>query len=262
MEIPLRQGRFFEDRDKPDGQPVVLIDEKFAQRFWPNASAIGKHVWFDVKKPMEIVGVVGSVKQYGLDIDGKIVVYLPHQQNPSGRMFMVARTTSDPSAMAAAMAREIHAVDRDVPIYEVRTMPERLSDSLARQRFSTTMLTAFALFALVLAMLGVYGVMSYLVTQGTHDIGVRIALGAQGGNIVGLVVRRGMQLAAMGIGAGLLGALALTRVMSSMLFGIPARDPLTFSAVSLILLLIALLATYIPARRATQVDPMVALREE
>ncbi len=143
MEIPLRQGRFFEDRDKPDGPPVVLIDEKFAQRFWPNVSAIGKHVWFDAKKPMEIVGVVGSVKQYGLDIDGKIVVYLAHQQNPASRMYMVARTSSDPSAMAAAMAREIHAVDRDVPIYEVRTMPERLGDSLARQRFSTTMLTAF-----------------------------------------------------------------------------------------------------------------------
>ncbi len=262
MEIPLRQGRFFEDRDKPDGPPVVLIDEKFAQRFWPNVSAIGKHVWFDAKKPMEIVGVVGSVKQYGLDIDGKIVVYLAHQQNPSGRMYVVARTSSDPSAMAAAMGREVHAVDRDVPIYEVRTMPERLGDSLARQRFSTTMLTAFALFALVLAMVGVYGVMSYLVTQGTHDIGVRIALGAQRGNIVGLVVRRGMQLAVIGIGGGLVGAVALTRVMSSMLFGTPARDPLTFTSVSVILLLIALLATYVPARRATGVDPMVALREE
>jgi predicted permease len=262
MEIPLRQGRFFEDRDKPDSPPVVLIDEKFAQRFWAHDSAIGKHVWFDPKKPMEIVGVVGSVKQYGLDIDGKIVMYMAHAQSPASRMYMVARTSSDPAAMAAAMAREVHAVDRDVPIYEVRSMPERLSDSLARQRFSTTMLTAFALFALVLAMVGVYGVMSYLVTQGTHDVGVRIALGAQRGNIVGLVVRRGMQLAGIGICAGVLGAVSLTRVMSSLLFGTTATDPLTFSSVTLILLLIALLATYIPARRATRVDPMVALREE
>jgi predicted permease len=262
MEIPLRQGRFFEDRDTPDSPPVVLIDEKFAQRFWPHESAIDKHVWFDVKKPMTIVGVVGTVKQYGLDVDGKIVVYLPHAQNAAGRMYMVARTSSDPSSMAGAMAREIHAVDRDVPIYQVRSMQERLGDSLARQRFSTTMLGAFALFALVLAMVGVYGVMSYLVTQGTHDIGVRIALGAQRGNILGMVVGRGMQLAVIGVGAGLLGAVALTRLMSSLLFGTTATDPVTFSAVSVILLAIALLATYIPARRATRVDPMVALREE
>ena len=262
MEIPLRQGRFFEDRDTPDSPLVALIDEKFAQRFWPHESAINKHLWFDVKKPMTIVGVVGTVKQYGLDIDGKIVVYLPHAQNAAGRMYMVARTSSDPSSMAGAMAREIHAVDRDVSIYQVRSMEERLSDSLARQRFSTTMLGAFALFALVLAIVGVYGVMSYLVTQGTHDFGVRIALGAQRSNILRMVVGRGMQLAAIGVGAGLLGAVALTRVMSSLLFGTTATDPVTFSAVSVVLLAIALLATYIPARRATRVDPMVALREE
>jgi predicted permease len=262
MEIPLRQGRFFDDHDTPDSTSVVLIDEKLAQRFWARETAIGKHVWFDPKKPMTIVGVVGTVKQYGLDVDGKIVVDFPHVQGPTGRMYVVARTSSAPSLMAAAMAGEIHAVDRDVPIYQVRSMQDRLSDSLARQRFSTTMLAAFALFAFLLAMVGVYGVMSYLVTQGRHDIGVRIALGAPRGNIVRLVVRRGVELAAMGIGGGLLGAVAPTRAMSSLLFGTAATDPITFSATPVILLVIALLATYVPARRATQVDPMVTLREE
>src|SRR5262249_38893197 len=154
------------------------------------------------------------------------------------------------------------AVDRDIPIYQVRTMRDRISDSMARQRFSTTMLTAFALFALVLAIVGTYGVMSFLVTQGTHDIGIRIALGAQMSNIVWLVVGRGMELAVIGVAVGLLGALALTRLMSSMLFGTTATDPMTFSAVPVILLAIALIAAYLPAKRATRVDPMVALREE
>ena len=262
MEIPLRQGRFFNDRDKPDSPLAALIDEKFAQRFWPRETAVGKRLWFDVKKPIMIVGVVGAVKQYGLDIDGKIVVYFPHSQVPANRMYLVARSSSDPAALAGAITREVHAVDRNVPVYHVRTMPDRLYDSLARQRFSTTMLATFAVFALVLALVGIYGVMSYLVTQGTHDLGVRIALGAQHGNIVRLVVGRGLELTGMGIAAGLLGAAALTRVMSSLMFGTSATDALTFASVSVILLATALLATYIPARRATRVDPLVALREE
>ena len=262
MQIPLRKGRFFEDRDKTDSPLVVVIDEKFAQRFWPRESAIGKHVWFDPKKPMEIVGVVGTVKQYGLDVDGKIVVYFPYSQSPAGRMYVVARTASDPAAMTAAITREIHAVDRDIPVYQVRTMPERLHDSLARQRFATTMLTAFAVFALVLAIVGVYGVISYLVAQGTHDIGVRMALGATRGDIVRLVIRRGAELAAIGIVAGLLGAAAMTRLMSSLLFGTAASDPATFSTVAAILLVVTLIATSVPALRATRVDPLVALRDE
>jgi predicted permease len=262
LQIPLRKGRFFDDRDKAESPLVVVIDEKFAQRFWPRESAIGKHLWFDPKKPMEIVGVVGTVKQYGLDIDGKIVVYFPYAQQPAGRMYVVARTSSDPSAMAAAITREIHAVDRDIPVYQVRTMPERLHDSLARQRFATTMLTAFALFALVLAIVGVYGVISYLVAQGTHDIGVRMALGASRGDIVRLVIRRGAELAAVGIGAGLFGAAVVMRFMSSLLFGTAATDPATFSTVAVTLLAVTLTATSVPALRATRVDPVVALREE
>jgi predicted permease len=262
MSIPLVQGRFFSDHDTGDAQRVAIIDEKFARRFWPHDDPVGKHLWFDPKKPITIAGVVGVVKQYGLDNEGKIAVYFPHQQMASSGMFLVARASSDPAALGGAITREIHGVDPGAVVYDVRTMQDRLYDSLARQRFATTMLGAFAAFALLLAAIGVYGVMSYLVSQGTHDIGVRVALGARPGNILGLVVRQGMELAAIGIAGGLIGALALTRVMASLLFGVTATDALTFSTVAVILALVAFAATVIPARRALGVDPMVALREE
>ena len=260
MEVPLLKGRFFSDADTtPKAQSVAIVDEKFAHRFWPNEDPIGKHVWFDPKEPMTIVGVVGVVKQYGLDIDGRIVVYLP---SASLLRYQVARTPLDPSAVADEIVRAIHEVDPTVPIYDIRTMPDRMKDSLARQRFSTVMLGAFAVFALILAAVGVYGVMSYLVTQGTHDIGVRMALGAQRSTIVGMVVRHGFELTAAGIVLGLIGAAALTRVMASLLFGVSARDVATFTVVPLILGAIALLASCLPALRATRVDPVVALRDE
>ena len=263
MDIPLVKGRFFSEHDTSDSQQVVIIDEKFAQRFWPHDNPIGKHLWFDdPKKPLTISGVVGVVKQYGLDTEGKIALYLPDQQEEYSHLYLVARTSSDPEALTAAIVREIHAVDPSAVIYDIRTMQGRVHDSLARQRFSTLMLGAFAGFALLLAAVGVYGVMSWLVSQSTHDIGVRIALGAQRSNILGLVVRQGMELAAIGLAAGLIGALALTRAMASLLFGVTANDPLTFSAVALILGIVAFAATVIPARQAIGVDPMVALREE
>jgi predicted permease len=262
LDIPLLKGRFFSAHDTSDSQRVVIIDEKFAQRFWPHDNPIGKHLWFDPKKPMLIAGVVGVVKQYGLDNEGKMAVYFPHSQLASNSMYLVVRTSSDAAGLASAIVREIHAVDSEVVVYDIRTMQDRLHDSLARQRFSTTMLGAFAAFALLLATVGVYGVMSYLVSQSTHDMGVRIALGAQPGNIVGLVVGHGMRLAAIGIGAGLIGAMALTRVMASLLFGVTATDAVTFAAVTLILGTAAFAATVIPALRASSVDPMVALREE
>ena len=262
MQIPLLKGRYFDDHDTPDGQQVAIIDEQFAQRFWPRDNPIGKHLWFDPKKPMTIAGVVGNVKQYGLDSGSKIVVYFPHQQQPGNGMYLVARTSSNPADLANAIVREIHAVDAGAPVYDIRTMEDRLYDSLARQRFATAMLGAFAAFALLLAAVGVYGVISYLVTQSTHDIGVRVALGAQPGHILGLVVRQGMALAAVGIVAGLIGSVALTRLMSSLLFGVSATDALTFGAVAAILAAVVCAATVIPARRATGVDPMVALREE
>jgi putative ABC transport system permease protein len=262
MEIPLLKGRFFSEHDNSDRQHVAIIDAKFAQRFWPQDNPIGKHLWFDPKKPMTITGVVGSVKQYGLDSDGKIAVYFPYSQQPVGGMYLVARTSSDPAGLAGAIVREIHSVDSNVAVYEMRTMQDRLYDSLARQRFATTMLGAFAAFALLLAAVGVYGVMSYLVSQSTHDIGVRIALGAKQVNILGLVIRQGMELTAIGVAVGLIGALALTRAMASLLFGVTATDAVTFSSVALILVTAAFAATVIPARRATSVDPMMALREE
>ncbi len=262
MEIPLLKGRYFSEHDTADMPKVVVIEEKFAQRFWPRGDAIGKHLWFDPKKPFTIVGVVGVVKQYGLETDGKIATYFAHQQQPEHGMFLAVRTSSDPAALSGAVVREIHAVDPDVAVYGIRTMQARLYDSLARQRFASTLLGAFAAFALLLAAVGIYGVMSYLVTQSTHDIGLRVALGARPGNILGLVVRQGMELAAIGILAGLAGAAALTRVMASLLFGVSATDAVTFGAVAVLLAAVSLAATVIPARRATRVDPMVALREE
>ena len=262
MEIPLRKGRFFTEDDTADKPRVVIIDEKFAQRFWPDSDPIGKHVWFNPKKPITIVGVVGVVKQYGLDADEKIAAYFAQEQAADPRMFLAVRTSSEPEALTSAVVGEIHAVDPDAVVYGIKTMQERLYDSLARQRFSSTMLGAFAMFALLLAAIGLYGVMSHLVTQGTHDIGVLVALGARPGNIIGLVVRQGMQLTGIGIVLGLAGAAALTRVMTSLLFGVSSTDALTFLIVPAILAAVAFAATVIPAWRATRADPMVALREE
>jgi predicted permease len=262
MEIPLRKGRFFTEDDTADKPQVVIIDEKFAQRFWPDSDAIGKHLWFNPKKLITVVGVVGVVKQYGLETDGKIATYFPYQQQVDQKMFLAVRTSSDEAGLASAVVSEIHAVDPDVVVYGIRTMQDRLHDSLARQRFSSTMLGAFAVFALLLAAIGLYGVMSHLVTQSTRDIGVLVALGARPENIIRLVVRQGMELAGIGIVVGLVGAVALTRVMASLLFGVSATDAATFAAVPALLAAVALAATAIPAWRATRVDPMVALREE
>jgi predicted permease len=262
MEIPLRAGRFFSEHDTPDLPPVAIIDEKFAKRFWPNGDAVGKHLWFEVKRPITIVGVVGAVKQYGLETDGKIVMYLAREHRAPNGMYLVARASSDTAGLPAAIASEIHSIEPTVAVYETRTMQDRWYDSLARQRFSSTMLAAFAGFAMLLAAVGLYGVMSYLVTQNTHDIGVLMALGARPGDILGLVLRQGMELAVIGIVAGLAGAFALTRVMASLLFGVSTMDAATFSAVPVLLAAVAFAATAIPAWRTTRVDPVVALREE
>ncbi|MFZ0593714.1 MAG: ABC transporter permease [Bryobacteraceae bacterium] len=262
MEIPLVKGRFFSEHDSSDAQQVAIIDEKFARRFWPHDNPVGKHIWFNPKKPFTIVGVVKAVKQYGLDNEGKIAAYFSDRQQVSNDMFLVARTSSDAVGLANAIVREIHAVDSEVAVTRIRTMQEWLYDSMARRRFAATMLGAFAAFALLLAAVGVYGVLSYLVSQNRQDLGIRIAVGAQPGNIVGLVVRQGMGLAGFGIVAGLIGAAALTRVMASLLFGVTATDPLTFATVAATLGAAALAATVIPALRATKVDPMVVLREE
>jgi predicted permease len=261
MRVALVKGRFFTDADMPPGaERVCIIDEQFAQRFWPNGDALGKHVWNgDANSPkISIVGVVGTVKQYGLDVDGRIVVYRP---TPSAS-WQVARTSGDAASVGAALVRRIHELDPTVTVVDVQTMTERMNGSMARQRFSTVMLGAFAAFALILAVVGVYGVMSHLVSQGAHDVGVRMALGAERRRILLMVLRQGMELTGAGVVVGLLGAAALTRVMASLLFGVSATDLLTFSTVPLVLVATALVATYVPALRATRVDPVVALRDE
>src|SRR5580700_6776435 len=262
MKIPLVDGRFFSDRDTADMPRVVIIDQKFAQRFWPHGDAVGKHLWFDPKKPITIVGVVGVVKQYGLETDGKIATYFPQQQDADPDVYLVARASSDAAALSSAIVGIIHSVDPAVVVYDIRTMQDRLYDSLARQRFSTTMLAAFAAFAMLLAAVGLYGVMSYLVTQSTHDIGVLMALGARSGDVIKLVLRQGMELAAIGIALGLAGAAVLTRVMASLLFGVSTTDAGTFAALPALLAAVAFAATVIPAWRTARVDPVVALREE
>lgn len=262
MGIPLIEGRFFSPHDRAGSAQVALIDERFARRFWPHESAVGKHVWFDPKKPITIAGVVGVVKQYGLGAEGKIAIYFPQEQAANSDMFLVAHTSSNSAAFAGAITREIHAVDPNVVVYDVHTMRSLLRRSLARQRFAAMMLGAFAAFALLLAAVGVYGVMSALVSQATHDIGVRIALGARPADILSWVVRQGMELAGIGILAGLIGALALSRVMAGLLFGVRTTDVLSLSAAVMILAVSAFVATVLPARRAMKVDPMTALRHE
>ena len=259
MKIPLVQGRYFTDGDMPqNAEQVAIIDEKFARRFWPAGDAIGKHLWNDPARKLRIVGVVGTVKQYGLDVDGRIVVYRP---SPWGG-YQVARTSGDPAAVARDLVAKVREMDPTITVFDVQTMTSRMSSSMARQRFSTIMLGAFAMFALLLAVVGVYGVMSHLVAQGSHDIGVRMALGAERSRILRMVLRQGLLLTTAGSAIGLIGAFALTRVMASLLFGVSTTDLTTFASVPLVLIGTAALASYIPALRATRVDPVVALRDE
>jgi predicted permease len=259
MRIPLVKGRFFADADLPaNAEQVAIVDEKFAQRFWPAGDALGKHLWGDPARKMTIVGVVGTVKQYGLDIDGRIVFYRPGVWNG----YQVARTSADPLSVGAAVARKIHELDPSITVFDMETMTERMSGSLARQRFSTVMLGAFSVFALILAVVGVYGVMSHLVSQGARDIGVRMALGAERSRILLLVLRQGLELTVAGVVLGLAGAAAVTRVMENLLFGVSTTDLATFAIVPVVLIVTAVIATYVPARRAMAVDPVVALRDE
>jgi predicted permease len=266
MGIPLTGGRFFSASDRPDDEPVIIIDEKMARRFWPNESALGKRV-----KPgppdsksrwRTIVGVVGSVKQYGLEVEGRMVVYYSVTQNPIGGLFAVARTDGDPGAISGSVVRAIRSMDANVAIYDVATMEERVFRSLARQRFAMVMLTVFAGFALVLAAVGIYSVMSYLVSQGTRDIGIRMALGAAPSAVLRMIFGHGLVLTVGGVIVGLIGAFALTRVMRTLLFEVSASDPMTFAAVPIVLTAAALAASYIPARRATRIEPLEALRDE
>ncbi|HEU4415740.1 MAG TPA: ABC transporter permease [Candidatus Angelobacter sp.] len=266
MQIPLIKGRLFNEEDTPDKPQVVLVDEFMAQQLWPNQDPLGKRISFGdlASKPVWaiVVGVVGRIKQDTLDSDSRIGLYLPQSQHVGRAMNVVVRSSTPPELLAASVRREIHDLDRDLPMYRVLTMEQRVAESLARRRFSTVLLVLFAGFALALATIGIYGVMAYLVSQGTREIGIRMALGASQRGILSLVVRQGMVLALCGVGLGLIAAFAFARLVSGLLFGVRPTDPLTFTAIACLLATVALLASYIPARRAARIDPMVSLRCE
>jgi predicted permease len=274
MGIPLQRGRFFTSQDNENSPLVTVVDEVFARKYFPNQDPIGKRI--DVNnndKPSEIIGVVGHVKQWGLDSDDKESLraqfYFPCMQMPAGFIGMtpsgttvLVRSTGAVPALLDSIRHTSEQMSSQQVIYAPQTMSEIISSSLAQQRFSMILLGAFAALALVLAGVGIYGVISYGVGQRTHEIGIRMALGAQPMHIVSLILRRGGMLALAGVALGLASALGLTRLMSSLLYGVRPTDPLTFAGVAVLLTLVALAACYIPARRATKVDPMVALRYE
>jgi predicted permease len=267
MQIQLLKGRELAAQDVAGVEPVALISETFARRYWPNEDPLGKRVKFpgSAARPQPwraIVGVVRDVKQYGLDKESTMQLYLPEAQAPVSWLTLAVRASGDPARMLGAVRNEIRGVDPDQAVFEVATMEGLLAESIAKRRFVMLLLAGFAALALALAAIGVYGVMAYTVAQRTQEIGVRMALGAQSGDVLKLVVGQGMRLALGGVGAGLAAACGLTRMMATLLFGVRATDPLTFGSIALLLTAVALLACYIPARRVTKVDPMIALRRE
>jgi putative ABC transport system permease protein len=264
LQIPLISGRLFTDQDAEQAPKIVIVNESMARQLWPGESPVGKRItiWRDEKFPREIVGVVGDTKP-SLDADAGSQMYVPYAQDANWTgMSLVIRTNGEPTSLAGAVRNEIHALDKAIPVFNVKTMNDVLSISVGPRRTPMLLLGAFAAVALLLAMIGIYGVTAYHVTQRTQEIGIRMALGAQMRDVVKLVLKGGMTLALIGIGVGLAGAFALTRLMSSLLFGVKPTDVATFVVVSLCLVVTALIACYLPARKATKVDPLVALRYE
>ena len=267
MNIPLHKGRSFTEQDAKDSPPVVIVSEAFARRFFADEDPIGKRVLIDtVEKnppPSEIIGVVGDVRHGRLDAKTEMGFYVPYLQSPARNMELVTRSKSiEPSLLTSSVRGVIKEIDKNQLIWEMRMMSGLVARSVAPQRFNMLLLGIFAFVALVLAACGIYGVIAYSVAQRTHEIGIRMALGAQPADVLRLIVGQGMMLALIGVGLGLLGAFALTRVIASQLYGVSATDPLTFAIVAIMLAIVALAACYIPARRATKVDPMIALRYE
>jgi putative ABC transport system permease protein len=265
--IPFISGRDFTDRDELKAAPVVIINEALAQQYFPNQNPIGKHlkpgISMDGEPPWrEIVGVARAVRHGGLSKEPRPEFYLPHPQMPGISLTTVVRTDGDPLAIVSAVRNEVRALDSELPVDRVKTLDQYLAESVAQPRFNTLLLALFAGVALILTAIGLYGVMAYSVMQRTREIGVRVALGAQTGDVLRLVIGQGMKLALSGVAIGLAASFALTRFMKTLLFGVGVTDPLTFAVVALVLTLVALLACWIPARRATKVDPLTALRHE
>jgi putative ABC transport system permease protein len=266
MGLRVLAGRVFTERDTAAAPPVAVVDETFVRAHYPGESPLGKRMRFGGRSPapdvkwLEIVGVVGHVKNYGVDQASRVEVYLPYDQSPVTGVTLIVRAEKDPAALSSALRESVKAVDPDVPVYAMRTLSELVSDRTAQRRLAVILITVFAAVALLLAAVGIYGVMSYAVAQRTQEIGIRMALGAERHDILRMVLRHGSLMAVTGIAVGVVAALVLARLITSLLFQVSATDPPTFSVVPLVLIGIALLACYIPARRATRVDPLVALR--
>jgi putative ABC transport system permease protein len=264
MGVQLLKGRTFTSQDTRESPRVTIVNETFARRYFPDEDPIGKRFTFGRPGPntrwITIVGVVRDTKRQGVEQPIRIESWMPLAQRPSGSMELLLRTTGDPLLLSNAVREAVWSIDRDLPIPIIRTMEQVMSERVAQRRLNMLLLGLFALVALILAAVGIYGVMSYTVTQRTHEIGIRMALGAQSGDVIGLVLKQGIALTLVGVAFGLIATFMLTRLMASLLFGVSARDPITFAAIAALLTGVALLACWIPARRATEVDPMVALR--
>jgi predicted permease len=266
LKVPLLAGRDFAESDTAKSQPVVLIDQTLQRRYWPHEDPLGKQITFGgrpgTNPSFAIVGVVGDIKSDGFDAPTAPHIYLPVRQSPGYASVVFLRSAGNPDALGESIRHEVQSIDPNIPVFSVRTMDQIISRSMAERRFALQLLGIFAGVALLLAAIGIYGVMAYSFSQRTHEIGVRIALGAQRVDIFRMAVGEGMQLVAIGLAIGLVGAAALTRSVRTMLFDVSPADPITFGAISATLAAVAFLACYIPARRATRVDPLVALREE
>jgi putative ABC transport system permease protein len=274
LSIPIKRGRAFDQRDGAAGSPVAVINESMARQFWPNQDPTGKRIRLyydkDPERWLAIVGVVGDVRDRGLQLDPAPEVFVPYEQNPYRLLpypqgpfvSLVVRTGADPAKLIAAVQARIWAVDQDQPVLNIQTMDQVLSHTVANRRVYLLLLGGFAAIALVMATAGIYGLISYAVARRTNEMGIRVALGASVGQILALVLRRGMLLSLTGIGIGIGGSLAVTRVMSGLLYGITATDTGTFIAMALLFAVVAFAATYIPARRAARIDPTVAFRHE
>jgi len=264
MRIPLIAGRFFTEADTKESKPVVLINQTLARRYWPNRDPVGGRmiVTANAVRHVEVVGVVGDIKADRFETEDWPMIYNPNAQVPVSVISLVVRTAGPPTAVASAIEREIHRLDPEQVVAEVRPMADLVDQAIAGARFNTALLTIFAGIAFLLASVGIYGVISYDVTERTNEIGIRMALGALPGDVLRLVMGQGARLAACGIAGGLAGAFWLTRLMGTMLYGVEPNDAWTFAAISILLAAVALAASYLPSRRAMSLDPVAALRHQ